>query len=149
MAAAASLLISSIRSVAMGVSRAGSYLLKRDGRRRRDVERFGPLAERDADLHVAALGNRLRQAIALGAEADGRHAVEGVEPPTAASNQRRPWLRGGVDALPEQGLGEDRPHARPHGVGAERIRTVRPEYDRPADQRLGAPDDRPDVARVG
>ena len=49
----------------------------------------------------------------------------------------------------EQRLGEDRAHARPHGVRPEGVRAIGAEHHRAADQRVRGPDHGADVARVG
>ena len=98
---------------------------------------------------IAASGEHLvRQPLALGAETDGRRALERIEAGTAVGDESGTGRRRGADIGPDNRLPEDRAHARPHRLRRERVGAVGTEHQGAAEQRVSGADDGPDVPRV-
>jgi hypothetical protein len=117
--------------------------------RRSDVEGLGAAGPQGDRHPVGALGDdRVRQPLALGAEANRRGSRERVElfPPVRDQSDTRLSRR--VKTSLDGRRGEDRPHAGADGLGREGIGAIRTEDDGAAKQGVGSPDDRPDVPGV-
>src|SRR3954452_10362391 len=123
-------------------------LVERDRARRGDVQRLRGTWRRDSRRRVAAGQRLLREAVALRAE-DEDGAIPHVQ-----LDQRLAAVRDQADPQPPRLVEaaerdtEDRAGGRPQRLRAGRGGAARREPDRGA-ERVGGPDQRPDVPRVG
>ena len=107
-----------------------------------------PSAQRDRRRHLALGEHRVRQPLALGAEAERRRARQRLQPGAAVGDQRRPRRRRLPQLGPRGRLREDRAHAGPHRLRRERVGAAGAERDRAVEQSVGGADDGADVAGV-